>query len=163
MTGRTVDVAGLASEVMSRLEAAANPQRAAKGASYTPTGARIIGVTVPDMRRVARDAARELKEAPPHAVLALARALIDSHTLEGRQAGYEVLRRHKGVHARPWMRPPWSRLAAVWTTGRASTRSDGWSPARHGSKAASATRSSTIGRARRTGGGDARLSSRRRS
>ena len=100
MTGRgEVDVDGLVAEVMSRLEAAANPQRAAKGASYTPTGARIIGVTVPDMRRVARDTARELKDAPPGAVLALARALIDSRTLEGRQAGYEVLSRHKGVCA----------------------------------------------------------------
>ena len=100
MTGRGGgEVEGLAAEVMSRLEAAANPKRAAKGASYTPTGARIIGVTVPDMRRVARDAARELKDAPPGPVLDLARALIDSHTLEGRQAGYEVLSRHKGVHA----------------------------------------------------------------
>ena len=100
MTGESVvDVEGLATEVMSRLEAAANPKRAAKGASYTPTGARIIGVTVPDMRRVARDAARELKDAPPRAVLALARALIDTHTLEGRQAAYEVLSRHKGVRA----------------------------------------------------------------
>ena len=100
MTGESVvDVEGLATEVMSRLEAAVNPKRAAKGASYTPTGARIIGVTVPDMRRVARDAARELKDAPPRAVLALARALLDAHTLEGRQAAYEVLSRHKGVRA----------------------------------------------------------------
>lgn len=100
MTGRgDVHVEGLAAEVMSRLEAAANTERAAKGASYTPTGARIIGVAVPDMRRAARDAARELKDAPPGAVLALARALIDSHTLEGRQAAYEVLSRHKGVRA----------------------------------------------------------------
>ena len=98
MTGR-VDVDGPAAEVMSRLEAAANPERAAKGASYTPTGARIIGVAVPVVRRAARDAARELKDAPPGAVLALARALIDTHTLEGRHAAYEVLARHKGVRA----------------------------------------------------------------
>jgi len=98
VTGRGEgDVDRLAAEVMSRLEAAANPVRAAKGASYTPTGARIIGVTVPDMRRATRDAARELRGAPPGAVLALARALIDTHTLEGRQAAYEVLSRHKGV------------------------------------------------------------------
>ena len=52
MTGEgSVDVEGLAAEVMSRLEAAANPERAEKGASYTPTSARIIGVAVPDMRR----------------------------------------------------------------------------------------------------------------
>ncbi len=100
MTGEGgVDVGDLAAQVMSRLEAAANPKRAAKGASYTPTGARIIGVTVPDMRRAARDAARELKDAPPGAVLALARALIDTRTLEGRHAAYEVLGRHRGVRA----------------------------------------------------------------
>ena len=69
MTGEgPVDVEGLAAEVMSRLEAAANPERAEKGASYTPTSARIIGVAVPDVRRAARAAVRELKGAPPDAV-----------------------------------------------------------------------------------------------
>ena len=100
MTGEgPVDVEGLAAEVMSRLEAAVNPERAEKGASYTPTGARIIGVAVPDVRRAARDAVRELKDAPPDAVLALARILIGTDTLEGRFAAYEVLGRHKGVRA----------------------------------------------------------------
>ena len=100
MTGEgPVDVEGLAAEVMSRLEAAANPERAAKGASYTPTAARIIGVAVPDVRRAARDAVRELKGAPPAAALELARALIGTDTLEGRFAAYEVLGRHKGVRA----------------------------------------------------------------
>ena len=97
MTGVEVDL--LAAEVMSRLEAAANPERAAKGASYTPTGARIIGAAVPDVRRAARAVVRELKDAPPSAVLALARALIGTDTLEGRHAAYEVLGRHKGVRA----------------------------------------------------------------
>ena len=100
MTGEgSVDVEGLAAGVVSRLEAAANPERAEKGASYTPTSARIIGVAVPDVRRAARDAVREMKGAPPNAVLALARALIGTDTLEGRQAAYEVLGRHKGVRA----------------------------------------------------------------
>ena len=84
---------------MSRLEAAANPERASKGASYTPTAARIIGVAVPDVRKAAREAARELKGAPSDSVLAVVRALIDTHTLEGRHAAYEVLGRHKGVSA----------------------------------------------------------------
>ena len=100
MTGEGAgDVERLAAEVMSRLEAAANPERAEKGASYTPTSARIIGVAVPDVRRAARAAVRELKDAPPGAVLALARALIGTDTLEGRFAAYEVLGRHKGVRA----------------------------------------------------------------
>ena len=100
MTGEgAIDVDGLAAGVMSRLQAAANPERAAKGASYTPTSARIIGVAVPDMRRAARDAVRELEDAPPDVVLALARALIGTDTLEGRFAAYEVLGRHKGVRA----------------------------------------------------------------
>ena len=100
MTGEdAVDVEGLAAGVMSRLEAAANPERAEKGASYTPTAARIIGAAVPDVRRAAREAVRELKGAPPGAALALARALIGTDTLEGRQAAYEVLGRHKGVRA----------------------------------------------------------------
>ena len=98
MTGEdAVDVEGLAAGVMSRLEAAANPERAEKGASYTPTAARIIGAAVPDVRRAAREAVRELKGAPPGAALALARALIGTDTLEGRQAAYEVLGRHKGA------------------------------------------------------------------
>lgn len=100
MTGPgEVDIDRLAAEVMSRVEAAANPERAAKGASYTPTSARIIGAPVPDVRRAARDAARELKDAPADAILALARALIETDTLEGRQAAYEVLSRHRGVRA----------------------------------------------------------------
>ena len=94
-----VDVEGLAAGVMSRLEVAANPERAEKGASYTPTSARIIGVAVPDVRRAARDAVRELKGAPSDAVLGLARALIGTDTLEGRHASYEVLGRHKGVRS----------------------------------------------------------------
>ena len=100
MTGEgAVDVGGLAAWVVSRLEAAANPERAEKGASYTPTSARIIGVAVPDVRRAARDAVRELKGAPPGVALALARSLIGTDTLEGRFAAYEVLGRHKGVRA----------------------------------------------------------------
>ena len=100
MTGESlVDVERLTAEVMSRLEAAANPERAAMGASYTPTSARIIGVAVPDMRRAARDAVRELKGAQPDTVLALARALIGTRTHEGRLAAYEVLNRHRGVRA----------------------------------------------------------------
>ena len=100
MTGEgPVDVDGLAAEVMSRLEAAVNPERAEKGASYTPTSARIIGVAVPEVRRAARDAVRELKGAPPGVVLALVRVLIGTDTLEGRFAAYEVLGRHKGVRA----------------------------------------------------------------
>ena len=100
MTGQSVvDVDRLAAEVMSRLESAANPERAAKGAFYTPTAARIIGVAVPDMRRAARDAARDMKGASPDTVLALAGALIRTHTHEGRLAAYEVLSRHRGVRA----------------------------------------------------------------
>ena len=100
MTGEgPVDVEGLAAWVVSRLEAAANPERAAKGASYTPTATRIIGVAVPDVRRAARAAVRELKGAQPEAVLGLARVLIGTDTLEGRFAAYEVLGRHKGVRA----------------------------------------------------------------
>ena len=100
MTGEgAVDVDGLAAGVMSRLDAAANPERAAKGASYTPTAARIIGAAVPDVRRAARDTVRELRGAPPDAVLTLARTLIGTDTLEGRHAAYEVLGRHQGVRA----------------------------------------------------------------
>ena len=100
MTGRgEVDVEGLAAEVMSRVEAAANPERAEKGASYTPTSATIIGAPVPVVRRAARAAARELKDAPPGAVVDLARALIGTDTLESRQAAYELLSRHRGVRA----------------------------------------------------------------
>jgi len=68
-----------------------NPDRRDHGAAYFKTSLEILGVSVPDIRRIAKSAARELRERSADHVLGVAEALVDGGTLEGRQAAYELV------------------------------------------------------------------------
>lgn len=66
---------------------------------YAPTGFRVLGVSVPDLRRVLREVRPRLDARPAAGVLALARALAASAVMEGRVAGYELLGRRRDARA----------------------------------------------------------------
>ena len=76
-----------------------NPARRDHSAGYFNTAMEILGVAVPDIRRAAQDAAGTLSGRPPEDVLAVAEALVDRGTLEGRQAAYELVALRKDVCA----------------------------------------------------------------
>ncbi len=94
-----VDVPSLVAEIDARLREKANPERRRVAVTYFPTAMEVIGVSVPDLRAVARDVARRLRAAPAEDVLALAKAVIAADTFEGRQLAYEVLSRHPAALA----------------------------------------------------------------
>lgn len=90
--------------VASRVVGALRPfvsreRRAFMSGGYAPSRLRILGVPVPDMRRVVRRITAELREAPPMCVLAVADALVADGTSEGRQVGYELVARRPDAMA----------------------------------------------------------------
>ena len=93
------DVPALVAEIDARLRAKANPERRRVAVTYFPTAMEVIGVSVPDLRAIARDVAKRLRSAPAGEVLALVEAVIDANTFEGRQLAYEVLSRHPAALA----------------------------------------------------------------
>jgi DNA alkylation repair enzyme len=62
---------------------------------YAPSALRCLGVPVPDMRSVVRAFSASLKPMPPRELIAIALALVDRRTVEGRQVGYELLARRR--------------------------------------------------------------------
>lgn len=83
--------------ILSRLVAVQNPERAAFTAGYHPTAARILGVSVPDLRPVVQWALGEARPLKREEVMRLASDLIGSGLHEGRQVAYELLERHKAT------------------------------------------------------------------
>ncbi len=94
-----MNVDDLVSEIYERLEAAGNPERRRVATSYYPTAMMVIGVSVPDLRAVVRDVSKRLKSEGTDVVLPLAHELLDEGVLEGRQAAYEILSRHRPTFA----------------------------------------------------------------
>jgi 3-methyladenine DNA glycosylase AlkD len=94
-----IDVAALSNEIHARLRTHANPERQRIAVTYFPTAMEVIGVSVPELRAVVREVARQLRNAPPEDVLRLADAIIDAGTFEGRQVAYEIIYRHRGAMA----------------------------------------------------------------
>jgi 3-methyladenine DNA glycosylase AlkD len=74
-------------------------RRAVLTGGYAPSRLRTIGVSVPALRRVVRRFAAELAPTSARHVVAVARALVARGTLEGRQAGYELVARRPDAMA----------------------------------------------------------------
>jgi 3-methyladenine DNA glycosylase AlkD len=66
---------------------------------YSPSAMATYGVAVPELRRVVRAWARELREAPAAHVLRVARGLVAARNTDARAAGYEILARHPAAIA----------------------------------------------------------------
>ena len=86
-----------AREIEARLRPMGTQDRRDFMARTMTTSMEALGVAVPDLRPVVKDAARGLKKAPPEQVLALGRALIRGGTFEGRQVAYELLAGHRAT------------------------------------------------------------------
>jgi 3-methyladenine DNA glycosylase AlkD len=90
-----------AARIERELAAHANPARiAVMAGGYAPSGLCYLGAAVPDLRRVVRAWSQALRHAPARDVLDLALALARRGTVEGRQAGYELLARRRDAMAR---------------------------------------------------------------
>ena len=77
--------------VLEHLRAASIPERRERTAGYFPTAMEILGVPVPEMRRVLRPLARALRQAPQEEVLGVARDLLGLHVHETRQIAFELI------------------------------------------------------------------------
>jgi 3-methyladenine DNA glycosylase AlkD len=94
-----MDTAELADEIEAGLGAASTPERREASARYLKTGLRVIGTATPPMRKVVREFAPQVTAGSADEALALALELVARGTLEGRQAGYELLAKHKAALA----------------------------------------------------------------
>lgn len=92
-----MNVEATASQIVARLRAGSSAARKAATANYFPSAQENIGVSTPHMRGVVREFRKTLKEESAADMIALANAIIDQNTLEGRQAAYEILMGHKGA------------------------------------------------------------------
>lgn len=89
----------MAREAEKELRAMASAERREVTSGYLPTSMELLGVPVPNIRKVIRRLNRELKGQAPERVVDLARALKDGGTHEGRQAAYELLERRKDARS----------------------------------------------------------------
>lgn len=89
----------LAAQLVARLESLATAERRSGMLNYFSTGMRIIGVTVPDLRKLVKEARRELGKADGREVIAVAGELVAAGTFESRQLGYELVAGHKAAMA----------------------------------------------------------------
>jgi len=85
-------------ETISQLKACATIERAQQGASYHPTQMRILGTTVPEVKKVVAQLHRTYKN-DPEMIVSLSEALIHSGCFEARHAGQELLARHPKIIA----------------------------------------------------------------
>ena len=92
------DLDALMREVDERLDAEAQPGRAAHGEGYHATSMRIRGVPTPALRTIAGDLARRLKS-QPDAAIELASRLVASGGFDERTLGYILLSRHRAAFA----------------------------------------------------------------
>ena len=66
---------------------------------YAFSRLRVLGVPVPAIRAVVRQISRELRADPPDVIVKVALALVHRGSLEGRQAGWEILARRADAMA----------------------------------------------------------------
>jgi 3-methyladenine DNA glycosylase AlkD len=89
--------ASLAKEIIERLRNFTNGARQQATANYYPSAQENLGVGAQYMRAVVRKYRLHLKQESASDVIALAQAIIDCNTLEGRQCAYELLMGHKAA------------------------------------------------------------------
>ncbi|MEJ2504595.1 MAG: DNA alkylation repair protein, partial [Gemmatimonadota bacterium] len=81
----------LARSIEADLRARSDPDRRRVTLGYFPTRLEILGVSAPGLREVLRSHRPAWRALSPEAVLALAGALHEGETHEGRQGAYEIL------------------------------------------------------------------------
>lgn len=88
----------MAAAIEAELRTESDDARRAKTVSYFPSALEIMGVAAPAIRAVVGAYSKQLADAPPQDLIALAMELVDRRTHEGRQAGWEIVgRRHDAL------------------------------------------------------------------
>jgi len=86
-----------ASKVVAALRAVSIPERRERTAGYFPTTMEILGVPVPEIRKILRPLARSLRAQPAGKVVDVARSLLQTDVHEARQVAFELLGGRKDV------------------------------------------------------------------
>jgi 3-methyladenine DNA glycosylase AlkD len=79
------------------LEQVADAERKAWAEGYHPTSREVIGVKIPDLRRISKDLDKRFKKSAPEDVIEFAKALVTSNIFEHQLIAYEIVSRHKGA------------------------------------------------------------------
>lgn len=86
-----------ASQIVAELRACSDRVRQLATANYSPSAQENLGVYAQDLRRIVRNWRGPLKPESATTILALAIAIIDHNTIEGRQAAYEIIAAHQAT------------------------------------------------------------------
>ncbi len=96
----SLDVTELAAEVQAELAAVGTPERREFMARSAPSALATVGVKSPDVRRITAGLSRRVRGASVVEIKALAAALANGGTFEGRKVGYQLLDKHRKVLAK---------------------------------------------------------------
>lgn len=88
-----------AAHIMSCLDPFCQPERAKQAITYFPTDMTVLGISTPDMRRVMKDQLKAFRAHSGEQVLAIAFAILEHHTMEGRHLAYELIANHAQARA----------------------------------------------------------------
>ena len=94
LTSSNPPLDAFARDVVSALSSHINPERAKVAEWYFPSAMIVLGVAVPDIRRVLREPKKSLKAASSADVIAHAQALVDTGVMEARQVAHELIETH---------------------------------------------------------------------
>jgi 3-methyladenine DNA glycosylase AlkD len=95
----SLDITGLVADVHVDLRAVAAAERREFMARTCASKLTTLGVKSQDIRRIHAELCRRVRGAPPEEIKALATALVQGGTLEGRQIGYLLLDKHRAALA----------------------------------------------------------------
>jgi 3-methyladenine DNA glycosylase AlkD len=84
-------------EVIKKLKALADPERLAFAKKSYPTAMTVIGVTVPEQRRVEKELKKTLRNVSKEEVLDVVSALVDTGIFECQHVAYKVLSENKNA------------------------------------------------------------------
>lgn len=85
---------------LGELEDLADDERREKAKSYYPSAMRIIGVKVPDQRKVVKELKKRISKEEPAEIIKLCKDLVNMNIFECQQVAYEVLEKMKKVRDR---------------------------------------------------------------
>jgi 3-methyladenine DNA glycosylase AlkD len=89
------DIDAMISEVIAELEKMADPERREWARGNYPTTLKIIGVKVPDERKITNALIKDFKKLEAEKVLEIAKKLVNTGILECQHIAYEALSKHK--------------------------------------------------------------------
>jgi 3-methyladenine DNA glycosylase AlkD len=81
--------------VVEELEKLVDRERKEWSKGYYPSSMRIIGVKVPDQRKVRKELSRKLKERSPEDVISLSKDLVETNIFECQQVAFELLDKNR--------------------------------------------------------------------